>query len=134
MVIVRLSTGLANQVYEYAAAYAVSKEMKTDLVLDISECLKSPKGFLLDYFNIPRMSKVFYKPIDAENLGHAAICGIPDILLKGKTILTDLDVKSESYDITRYKGIRQLKYISTDKDMRLQCLLPREANRERVLC
>lgn len=117
MVIVRLSTGLANQAYEYAAAYAVSKELKTELILDISECLKSPKGFLLDYFNIPNKIKVFYEPIDAEGLGHAAIHGIPDAFLDGKTILTDLDVTLEGYDIMRYKDIRQLKNISADKDI-----------------
>ena len=52
MIICRISPGLANQMYEYAAAYALSKELKQELALDISECANSSWGYLLDNFNM----------------------------------------------------------------------------------
>lgn len=58
MVIVRISPGLANQMYEFAAAYALSKELGRELVVDISSCYVSAWGYLLDYFNIPPCKKL----------------------------------------------------------------------------
>ncbi len=60
MLIVRLSTGLGNQMYEYMAAYALAKELKQELVLDIEECIRSAYGYLLDHFKIPACRKIIY--------------------------------------------------------------------------
>ncbi|MBD5449585.1 MAG: alpha-1,2-fucosyltransferase [Lachnospiraceae bacterium] len=60
MLIVRLSTGLGNQMYEYMAAYALAKELRQELVLDIEECTRSAYGYLLDHFKIPACRKILY--------------------------------------------------------------------------
>lgn len=44
MVIIGLTPGLANQMYEYAAAYALSKEIKQELILDITGCVNAGGG------------------------------------------------------------------------------------------
>ena len=60
MLIVRLSTGLGNQMYEYMTAYALAKELRQELVLDIEECTRSAYGYLLDHFKIPACRKILY--------------------------------------------------------------------------
>ena len=60
MLIVRLSTGLGNQMYEYMAGYALARELKQELVLDIEECIRSAYGYLLDHFKIPACRKIIY--------------------------------------------------------------------------
>lgn len=67
MVIVGLSPGLANQMYEYAAAYALANELKQELVLDISECIKASRGYMLDFFSIPDTRKIVYYTNDSEH-------------------------------------------------------------------
>ena len=52
MLIVRLTTGLGNQMYEYMAGYALARELHQELVLDIENCTRSAYGYLLDHFNI----------------------------------------------------------------------------------
>ncbi len=58
VIIARLSSGLANQMYEFAAAYALAQELGKKLVVDISSCYVSAWGYLLDYFNIPSCKKL----------------------------------------------------------------------------
>lgn len=60
MLIVRLTTGLGNQMYEYMAGYAMAKELHQELVLDIENCTRSAYGYLLDHFNIPPCRKIIY--------------------------------------------------------------------------
>lgn len=60
MLIVRLTTGLGNQMYEYMAGYALAKELHQELVLDIENCTRSAYGYLLDHFNIPPCRKIIY--------------------------------------------------------------------------
>lgn len=60
MLIVRLTTGLGNQMYEYMAGYALAKELHQELVLDIENCTRSAYGYLLDHFNIPACRKIIY--------------------------------------------------------------------------
>lgn len=58
MLIVRLIGGLCNQMYGYMAGYALARELKQELVLDIEECVCSAFGYSLDYFNIPASRKI----------------------------------------------------------------------------
>ena len=60
MLIVRLTTGLGNQMYEYMAGYALARELHQELVLDIENCTRSAYGYLLDHFNIPVCRKIIY--------------------------------------------------------------------------
>lgn len=60
MLIVRLLGGLCNQIYGYMAGYALAKELKQELVLDIEESIRSAFGYSLDYFNIPASRKIIY--------------------------------------------------------------------------
>ncbi len=60
MLIVRLVGGLCNQMYGYMAGYALARELKQELVLDIEECVRSAFGYSLDYFNITASRKILY--------------------------------------------------------------------------
>lgn len=60
MLIVRLVGGLCNQIYGYMAGFALAKELKQELVLDIEECIHSAFGYSLDYFKIPSARKMLY--------------------------------------------------------------------------
>lgn len=88
MIIARLSPGLANQMMEYAASYALAKELGEELVLDIAECKNSPFGYLLDFFNIPDTKKILYYMVDAEQAGHLNLLGIPNALKEQVIIFT----------------------------------------------
>ena len=91
MVIARLSPGLANQMMEYAASYALAEELEQELVLDIAECKNSSWGYLIDFFDIPDTKKISYFLVDAEQAGHVNINGIPEALKKKVTIFTAED-------------------------------------------
>ena len=53
MIITRITGGLGNQLFQYAAARTLSKKLNTTLKLDISEVLtKKYRKFLLDRFRI----------------------------------------------------------------------------------
>lgn len=89
MVIMGISPGLANQMYEYAAAYALSRELGQELILDISECMNSPWGYLLDFFSIPQVQKLLYFADDAEHFDHTDIKRIPEPLRNKVTIFME---------------------------------------------
>ena len=80
MVVVRISPGLANQMYEFMAAYALAKELGQELVVDIAECIDAAWDYCLDYFNIPSVKKIVYHTKDARYIGHLDIRGIPAAL------------------------------------------------------
>jgi hypothetical protein len=105
MVIVRLSPGLANQMMEYASGYALARKLKQELVLDISECWKAPKGYLLDYFNIPDSRKVVYFPLDSEHLAHIDILGIPEDLRSR----VDIYKQEDERGIVTYNSLKEVK-------------------------
>ncbi len=89
MVIMGISPGLANQMYEYATAYALSRELNQELVLDISECMYSPWGYLLDFFSIPSTKKLLYFTDDAEHCKHKDIERISRISSKNVIVFTE---------------------------------------------
>jgi Glycosyl transferase family 11 len=52
MIIIKLTGGLGNQMFHYAAGYAEAKRRKTPLKLDLSAYKKSKRPFVLDHFAI----------------------------------------------------------------------------------
>jgi hypothetical protein len=108
MVIVRLSPGLANQMMEYAAGYSLAMKMKEELVLDISLCWKSQKGYLLDIFNIPDYKKIIYFPIDSEHMKYLDFYGIPE-KLRERVVIYSKDGKNGTF-----------KYVSLKQDLRTE--------------
>lgn len=76
-VIVRISPGLANQMYEFAAAYALVKELNRELILDISSCYASAWGYLLDYFNIPLCKKMICVQRNGSKYAHMNLEELP---------------------------------------------------------
>lgn len=89
MVIIGLTSGLADQMYEYAAAYALSKEIKQELVLDITGCINSGGGgYFLDFFAIPTVTKIVYFAQDSEHGAQTDIRRIPKKLREKVIVLT----------------------------------------------
>lgn len=104
MVIARISPGLANQMYEFAAAYALSKELHKDLIVDISSCYVSAWGYLLDYFDIPSCKKLICAQNQDPGFVHMNPEGLPP-QLKGK-----VNVWIETGNqYVRYEGLDKLK-------------------------
>ena len=66
MLIVRMLTGLANQMLQYMTGYALAQELNQELVLDIALCANSSFGYLLDNFKIPDSRKIVYSQISIE--------------------------------------------------------------------
>lgn len=87
MVVVRISSGLANQMYEFASAYALAKELKQELVVDIAECIDSAWDYCLDCFRIPDVRKIIYHTQDVLNMEHSNPKGVLSDLCKGARIL-----------------------------------------------
>ncbi|EOS74247.1 hypothetical protein C819_03000 [Lachnospiraceae bacterium 10-1] len=113
MVIARLSPGLANQMMEYAASYALAEELEQELVLDIAECKNSSWGYLIDFFDIPDTKKISYFLVDAEQAGHVNINGIPEALKKKVTIFT-----AEGQSGTKeYKGLDIIPELERKSDI-----------------
>lgn len=104
MVIARISPGLANQMYEFAAAYALSKELGRELIVDISSCYVSAWGYLLDYFNIPPCKKLICVQNGDPAFVHINPEGLPPQLKEGVTVWGE---GGERY--VRYDGLDKLK-------------------------
>ncbi len=70
MIMTRITGGLANQIFEYMTAYALSVKYDVELILDVSETASQFRGFLLDELNIPDYRKVYYdyKPANVGDL------------------------------------------------------------------
>lgn len=60
MVIAKINSGLCNQMYFYATAYALAMEWGQELVLDIDMDGNSEWTYLLDEFQIPPCRKISY--------------------------------------------------------------------------
>lgn len=116
MVIIGLSPGLGNSIFEYAAVYALAKELKQELVIDISECIYSNNGgYLLDNFNIPDSPKIVYCE-DMEHFSHEDIKRIPKELKEKAIILT----QGEQEGAHKYDSLSELvKEDYSDKDIYL---------------
>lgn len=91
MIVVRISPGLANQMYEFASAYALAKELGQELVADISECINSAWDYCLDYFRIPDVKKIVYHTQDARYMSHSDSRGIPAVLCNKMKVLVEED-------------------------------------------
>lgn len=107
MLIVKISPGLANQMYEYVAAYALAKELGQELVLDISECINSTRGYLLDYFRIPDSRKLIYTQVSVEAESH----------LNCDSILQLMDERGKSFAILVEKEETKRRYAAIDNVM-----------------
>ncbi len=117
MIIVGLSAGLANQIYEYAAAYALAKELQQELVLDISACIKSSRGYMLDFFSIPDTRKILYCGNDSEHYGNIDLKRLPQWLRESVTIFTS--EKPAGGGIKKYNGLDDLKNMGCYGDIYL---------------
>lgn len=115
MIIMRISPGLANSMYEFAAAYALARELNQELVLDIAECTVSAWGYSLDYFNIPRVKKMIYPALDATKPEHTDVMGIPEAVRNNKMIY----VGEADGEYRGYAGLAQASGMNMDKDIYL---------------
>ena len=109
MVIVKISQGLANSMYEFAAGYALSKKLNQELALDISECVVSNAcgwGFFLDYFNIPKCKKIVYDLQDVRHIGHEDVNSILKCIREKSQILVENE--NTSNETTLYKSIKDI--------------------------
>ena len=109
MIILRVSPGLANSMYEFAAAYALSKARNEPLTLDISACIPSAWTFQLDHFRIPHVEKIVYAFSDAEDVSHSSANNIPAKLLGAGQALSDVNA-----DLPLYDGLEQAKALQGD--------------------
>lgn len=81
MVILRLDAGLAAGMSRYAVAYALAKELNTELMIDISLCANHAFGYLLDSFQIDTKAKIIFSTQDLENFIEVDdIDGVPEII------------------------------------------------------
>lgn len=110
MVILRLSAGLANEMYEYAAAYALSQELGEDMQIDISATMDSSWGYMMDWFNTPNVEKVCYFPIDAYHVSQGRITSVIPELRKNAVVFYESEDSENAY---AYKSINQLDELKT---------------------
>ncbi len=103
MIIARISPGLANQMYEFAAAYALSRELGKELVVDISSCYVSAWGYLLDYFNIPPCKKLICTQSGDPAFVHMDPKDLPPQLKREVEIWVE-----DGKQYVKYKGLAQL--------------------------
>ncbi len=97
MIILRLSGGQANQMYEFASAYALANVRGEELVLDVSRYGECDRGYQLDYFRIPELKKIFYSCSDAESSIEMQT-GIPASLLEHGRVYSDTAPSLPSYN------------------------------------
>ncbi len=109
MVVVRVSPGLANQMYEFMSAYALAKELGQELVADIAECVDAAWDYCLDYFNIPNVKKIVYHTKDARYIGHVDTRGIPAALREGMVILTEQENGNDCFIYKNLDMARELQ-------------------------
>lgn len=104
MIVVRIGSGLANQIYQYMAGYALAKELGQELYLDISLCENGAiRGFLLNIFK-----KLHYEGLISYTLKNndgrlSNLKNINSELLEGKWVLLD-DLLVDSQDLNYLNG------------------------------
>lgn len=117
MIILKLAGGLANQMYIYAAGYALARELNRELVLNISLCEEQGGGFSLENFNIPVHRKIKYELSDT---GDAFFyCGnelehFPDAIIAVQT-LKDKEKHPNSNRIIQYSGLQMASVLDQYK-------------------
>lgn len=93
MVILRLSTGIANEMLEYAAAYELAKKLNTELVLDLCGCRNDIRPYVLDYLAIPKCKKYIY---DYAKTTHGHYEPIPEEVSRDYLMLLQPGIADES--------------------------------------
>lgn len=114
VIIVRLSTGLANQMYEFAAAYALSKELGRELIVDISSCYDSAWGYLLDYFNIPSCKKLICVQTGDSDHKHTDPESLPPSLRRRVKVWVE-----DENQYVRYEGLENLQDVDRSEEIYL---------------
>lgn len=110
VIIARISTGLANQMYEIAAAYALSRELNRELILDISSCCFSAWGYLGDYFNIPLYKKMIcMKDVNIQQ-SHTN----PDRMPPGIKSQVSIWLETEQENYIHYKNLEEASGLESD--------------------
>lgn len=115
MVISRISPGLANALMEYAAGYALARELNQELVLDLSECKYNAFAYLLDFFQIKKCKKILYPIPEGISDTHTDLTAIAPQLWENSIVLVEEEPKSIP------NGMNVVKYVSLnsfDKDVR----------------
>lgn len=110
MVIVKISQGLANSIYEFATGYALAKKLNQELVLDISECIVSgicSWGFSLDYFKLPQFKKILYGVQDIAHVSHTDINSIFRKIKDNSTVLVEHEADTVEGGLW-YKSIKDI--------------------------
>lgn len=110
VIIARISTGLANQMYEIAAAYALARELNRELILDISSCCFSAWGYLGDYFNIPS----FQKMICVKNVNIQQSHTNPDRMPPGIKSQVSIWLETEQENYIHYKKLEEASGLESD--------------------
>lgn len=114
MIIVRISPGLANQIYEFASGYALAKELGQELAADISECLDSACDYCLDYFKIPSVKKIVYHMQDIQNGQHTNPGGILAQLRESARVLVD---KENDEGCFVYKSLQDAEMLQHEDNL-----------------
>lgn len=68
MIICRIAGGTANQILQFAAAYALARELRQELLLDISRTTIQPNGYVLDSFCISQYKKLICFDTEGEEI------------------------------------------------------------------
>ncbi len=115
MVYVKVNAGLCNQIYRFAAAYALAREWHEELIIDPDIDGMSEFTYLLDEFEIPSYKKAVYPA--RYNVGREYLKLVPE--LKEKVVIID-----ESYfeQVGEYLTIPKEKFRAQypDKDIYLK--------------
>jgi len=90
--------------YEFAAAYALARELGQELVLDVAACTCSSWGYSLDYFRIPDVKKLTYRTRDALHTGHMEVEGIPDVIRENCALWLQW-LQEENDNCSQYKSL-----------------------------
>lgn len=115
VIIARISTGLANQMYEIASAYALARELNRELILDISSCCFSAWGYLGDYFNIPSYRKMIcVKDVNIQQ-SHTN----PDRMPPGLKSQVSIWLETEWENYIHYKKLEEAFSLETDRPIYL---------------
>ncbi len=122
MIVLRVSAGLANAMYEFAAGYALSKTLNEPLKLDISAYVYSAWTFQLDRFNIPNVDKIIYRFPDPEDISHTSSTNIPHEIL-GDTGQAYSDCNSS---LPHYKGLEHTNLLKGKPIILCGYFFPRE--------
>ncbi|MBE6091628.1 MAG: hypothetical protein E7201_00390 [Selenomonas ruminantium] len=113
MLILHLSTGLANMVYEYCAAYALAQELGVELCIDITNFMLRGEQFTLDLLNIPAVKKVYNLNLDPEHLAQGdPLCVAPELRRNAITLVQPgVYIGSETDSIMYYHSLADARKV-----------------------